>query len=153
MSRYQMTQEHVARIAVAQDHHGLCVVAKEILELLADPAGMVCGPISTGGLGSVEANIQHFNKAIESLCLLKISIFDQMPFESKLAELHQPDATGYDWRILHHFYEPLFQTGKIKTKFFIPGWESSTGARWEREQAVGRSIRIIDLDDSLNPIW
>jgi hypothetical protein len=66
-----MTQEHVARIAVAQDHHGLCVVAKEILELLADPAGMVCGPISTGGLGSVEANIQHFNKAIESLCLLK----------------------------------------------------------------------------------
>lgn len=148
-----MTEKHFVDIKTASDHYQLFCVARDVLELLPNPIGMVCGPISTGGLGSVEANIQRFNEAIDSLLTLKISIFNQIAFEPKLAELHQPDETGYDWRILNDFYEPIFQTGKIKTKFFIPGWQSSTGARWEREQASVLKIQVVDLDHNLAPIW
>ncbi len=153
MSRHLMTEKHFVGIQAAKDHYALCCVAKDVLGLLPDPVGMVCGPISTGGFGSVEANIQRFNEAIDSLLMLKIVVFDQTPFEPKLAELHQPDESGYDWRILNHFYEPIFQTGKIKRKFFIPGWQSSVGARWEREQATTLGIQIVDLNYELLPIW
>lgn len=153
MSRHLMTAEHQERISVAPDHYSLWLVAKDILDLLPDSVGMVCGPISTGGLGDITANIARFNEAIDILTNHNIILFNQMPFESRLAELLELDETGYDWRILNHFYEPIFRTGIIKTKFFIPGWEGSTGASWERKQAEVLGIQIIDLNSNLLPIW
>lgn len=153
MSRHIMKDEHFARISTASSHQELFLVARDILNLLPDPLGMVCGPISTGGLGSLEANEVRFQEAITSLQILNINIFDQMPFEPPMKKLFVPGPDGYDWRILTDFYEPIFLSGRIKTKFFIPGWESSTGARWEREQADTLGIAVVYLDQNLLPIW
>ena len=114
---------------------------------------MVCGPISTGGAGSLEANIERFNEAIFTLENLGQKIFNQIPFEKAIGRLHVPGEDGYDWNILYHFYEPIFESGSIRRKFFIPGWESSVGATWERKQAAQLNIEVIDLAEDLTPIW
>lgn len=151
MSQHLMTEVHFSQIETAPDHHALLAVATDILALLDDPVGMVCGPISTGGLGCIEANKQRFTDAIFHLQGLGHIIFNQMPFESGLARLNTHTAFSYDLRILELFYRPIFESGRIKTKFFIPGWESSTGARWERRLAEELNIRIVDLDTALCP--
>lgn len=151
MSRHLMTPEHYARIKSANDHYELRVVAESIIALMDDPIGMVCGPISTGGLGTIEANEQQFIAAINRLVVLGHNIFDQMVFEPRMKDLIV-ETEEYDWRILEHFYEPLFLSGRIRQKFFIPGWQSSTGATWEREQAKKLGITIIDLDSNFNPL-
>lgn len=153
MSRHLMTTSHHLLIKSATDYHLLRVVAEEIISLMKGPVGMVCGPISTGGVGSIEGNMERFHLAVHSLHSLGQSIFDQTVFEQKIAELHSPGEDGYDWNILHDFYHPIFKSGVIHRKFFIPGWESSTGARWEREQAKELSIQVIDLADDFSPIW
>lgn len=38
----------------------LAAIALTILPRLPKPVGQVCGPISTGGLGSIEANLVRF---------------------------------------------------------------------------------------------
>lgn len=152
MSQHLMSEFHFADIEVARDHYELRRIAEEIIALLEDPIGMVCGPISSGGLGSIEKNEQRFSLAIQTLQGAGYNLFNQMPFEPAMKRMYIPDHTGYDWRILHHFYEPIFRGGRIRQKFFIPGWESSTGATWERGIAQELGIEIIDLDDDLLPV-
>lgn len=110
---------------------------------------MVCGPISTGGLGTVNANIAHFNAHIQSLVVAGNPIWDQTIFEDAIMRIktNNPIPGGwYDMRILEEFYKPLFESGKIKKMYFIPWRESSTGARRERETAKRLGIEIVDLN-------
>ena len=113
-------------------------------------AGIVCGPISTGGCGSAEDNFLVFNRTIISLQDEGFPIFSQIPYESGIGKLRQAwnDAgnSGYCMPILHEFYAPLFRTGLITCAWFIPGWESSFGARWEREECKKLGIKTCDLD-------
>jgi len=43
--------------------------------------GQVCGPISTGGVGTLDGNILIFEQTIRRLKGKELYIFDQMPFE------------------------------------------------------------------------
>lgn len=116
--------------------------------------GMVCGPISTGGLGSIPANLQRFALAIATLQESGRHIFSQMPYETALHRVR--DATAgigvYDMKLLEEFYLPLFESGHVARKFFIPGWQSSTGTTWERNYALRLGIQIIDLGEDLLPL-
>lgn len=159
MSQHLVTSEHVAVMDAAQHYSCLVPVALSILDRLQVDdceVGMVCGPISTGGFGSIEANLHHFSKVISHLTQNhNLIIFDQIVFEAaikRLKERLQPE--GYDWRILYDFYLPIFRTGRITQKFFISGWENSIGTRWERAQAPLHGIKIFDLhEETLDPIW
>ncbi len=110
---------------------------------------MVCGPITTGGTGNQIHNFEIMNAVVRGLKRQERKVFDQLPYELGLRKLlfkwEAEGNTGYCSPILDVFYTKVFGTGAISEGWFIPGWESSTGARWEREQLAARSCVIRDL--------
>ena len=125
------------------------------LKKLGSGLGIVCGPISTGGLGDAEKNFEVFNAAIWSLQRKGHKLFVQIPYEGSLGRLRQrweadnPENTGYCMPILTEFYGPLFKSGLIDFSWFIPGWQSSFGATWERNELQELGVGIVDL----TPDW
>lgn len=111
--------------------------------------GMVCGPITTGGTGNQIHNFEIFNAAVLGLQGREKKIFNQVPYEFGLRRLaHKWEAegnTGYCTPILTVFYARVFESGAIDEGWFIPGWRSSFGARWEREKLAEQGCKIHDL--------
>lgn len=136
--------------------HG--IEAKSI-EALADIAlgnlykqgmrGIVCGPITTGGTNHQIYNLEIFNATIRGLIRRGERIFDQMPYEFGLRRLanawHDAGNSGYYTPILTVFYTRLFASGLITPGWFIPGYSSSFGARFEREKLTAHGAVIVDL--------
>lgn len=127
----------------ASSHKDLFKIAEKILKCMPSPIGQVCGPISTGGAGSIEENLKRFEVAIARLQNTGLNIFDQMPFEKPMHRIISQKIDGkYDKSILDDFYLPIFESGMVKKLYFLPDWESSTGAKWEHEQAKRLGIEI-----------
>ena len=132
----------------ASSFSGLAQVALEQLQTFPDKAEIVCGPISTGGLGKSYVNLLIFNHVIEVLQSAGRPIWSQMPFEAGLAELEhewkaQHPHEAYCKPILDEFYLPIFESGYIRTAWFIDGehgWTTSQGAQWEMAQCKRLSI-------------
>lgn len=127
----------------------LAEIALKTLEAMPQPIGMVSGPISTGGLGSKEENIEVFQKVINWLQDAGISIFDQMPFEKHMWRIIQTPYYKKENQLLEKFYLPIFESGFVKMMYFIPGWQSSVGAKWEHERVIRLGIEIILLEEIL----
>jgi hypothetical protein len=110
---------------------------------------MVCGAITTGGTGHQILNLEVFNATINGLVQRGIALFDQVPYEFGLRRLAREwearGHTGYCMPILTTFYARLFSEKVITEGWFIPGWQSSTGARWEREWFLEHDRAIHDL--------
>lgn len=121
-------------------------IAFDILESMPKPITQVCGPISTGGKGSIEENLKMFPKAAEWLSLKGHNIFSQAPFESPIERVKY-NYSGYPYALLEEFYRPIFESKMINTFAFLPGWQSSTGAKWEHDQAKKLGIKILYLPD------
>ncbi|OGY37537.1 MAG: hypothetical protein A3E36_04715 [Candidatus Andersenbacteria bacterium RIFCSPHIGHO2_12_FULL_45_11b] len=106
----------------------------------------VCGPISTGGTGNRALNLQRFDSAIDMLVGDGVAVFDQMPFEDHFDRITQIHGLGFRELLLPAFYGTLFAKGYIMILYFLPDWETSQGATWERNIAKYLSnIAIIDL--------
>ncbi len=135
----QWTDDEKRELDSAKDFKQLSHIAISIISRMSGDVHMVSGPISTGGVGTVEGNGKVFANVIEILITEQgINIFSQMPFEEKMVKLYREwfknnPNEKYCRPILDDFYEPLFSSGKVKVLHFIYGWESSTGARWENE--------------------
>lgn len=129
----------------AKSMKDLYIVAERVMKRVPEPRIQVCGPISTGGKGSIDANLEVFNEKIKELQDIGLNVFDQMPFESQIYNLiHVFEKQGeYMEAILTDFYLPIFESGYISELYFLPGWESSHGAKWEHEQAERLGIKII----------
>ena len=121
--------------------------------------GIVCGPISSGGLGSISANIARFELVVNHFIAQNHgTFFSQIPFEESLwriqAAMKAVDPTvhpkGEGNPLLEGFYRPIFTSGLVGAAYFIKDWESSAGARWERALCLALGITIFDLDDKLN---
>lgn len=123
------------------------VIAKRILDRIPKPVAGVCGPIAeTGGLHSVEANLKVFNNAIIQLQKNGLRIFDQMPFENKMQEFKtKMNREDFLKELNNDFYMPIFESKAVSTFYFIPGWESSSGAKFEHEKAKELGIKIVYL--------
>lgn len=120
--------------------------ALAMLEDLPGPIVQVCGPLTTGGRGSFEANVQAFHEAIHWLSNQGKMVFDQRPFEIPIRQLIVArKESGYAYELLAEFYLPIFQSGYIKELYFLPGWESSIGACWEHDQGKLLGIAIFHL--------
>lgn len=100
-------------------------------------AEIVCGPVSTGGKGSVHENIPIFNRSIATLKdEYGRPIFSQIFLEEHIRYLYDdwkkdPKNTGYCMPILEEVYYPIFKTRRLRGAFFIPGWQGSFGTSWE----------------------
>ncbi len=111
------------------------------IRALQGPVVQVCGPITTGGHGSVAANIAALRTAIEYLQAHNIAVFDQTKYEEPFKRILD-NSRSYDERVLHEFYEPLFVNGHINELVFLPRWQSSFGARWEHERGKVHGLAI-----------
>lgn len=136
-------------------------IEADTFEALADIAvknlggqglSMVCGPITTGGTGNQTYNLQVFNATVCGLERRGKRLFNQVPYEFGLRRLmHGWEAqgnSGYCMPILTVFYARLFESGAITEGWFIPGWQSSFGARWERDKLTNKNCVIHDLTRS-----
>ncbi len=131
-------------IEKAESISDLYVIAKRIIDRMPKPFIQVCGPIATGGLGSIEKNLNAFNDTIIKLQDQGFVVFDQMPFEAPMQKLKEKltKEDEYLFDILNDFYLPIFKSGIISQFYFMPGWESSFGANWEHKIAKELGIEI-----------
>ena len=144
------TREHLQKISECKDYEDMVTVALDILMKMPKPVVQVCGPVSTGGRGSIEKNLQRLENAMYKLVAQGIIVFDQASFEEPMQKIRQESSLNADesnLELLEKFYKPLFESGLITTLYFLPDWQSSFGATWERRQAERLGINIIDLSD------
>ncbi len=123
----------------------LLPIALIIIGEMPEDLAQVCGPIGTGGLGSVERNLIAFNKEIRKLQTQGVNVFDQMPFENAIQKIKESNPGSYPIEVLTDFYLPLFKSGKIKKLYFMKDWKTSKGARYEHSLALELGIEIIYL--------
>jgi hypothetical protein len=145
---HRLNNHQIAALKEAKSYDDLAIVGMEVLKSMPSPICQVCGPISSGGFGSIKKNLEAFDKVIQKLVDQGMSVFDQMPFEDSMQRIRSLDtgsAEDTNNKLLKGFYLPIFESGLINTLYFIPGWESSHGATWERKQASRLGIRIVDL--------
>ena len=137
-------KKHFKKLEKIEDFKGMLDIAFDILENTPKPIAQVCGPISTGGKGSIEENLKMFPKAAEWLARKGHNIFFQAPFEAPIQRL-KLKYSGYPYALLDEFYRPIFESKLINTFGFLPDWRSSVGSKWEHKQAKRLGINIIYL--------
>ena len=127
-------------VAQARDFGSLAKIALRIIGRHPPLVHMVSGPISTGGIGNgdIEINMRAFRAVIEHLCSRGLNVFSQIPFEGKFIELGNEwkethPGGGYCMPILNDFYLRVFSSGRIAAVHFMHDWRSSFGATWEYE--------------------
>ncbi len=132
---YWTSLEHDA-LYEAKSIADIYTIAKVVLDRMPDHLAQVCGPITSGGVGSVEGNLQLLNEKIAQLQAEEVAVFDQMPYEETIHRVrNDPTLMQTYEHVLSDFYEQLFLSGKITALYFMSGWESSRGACWEHEKA------------------
>ena len=138
---------HYERLGRLRNFGEMTDLAFSVLDGMPSPVTEVCGPITTGGR-TPEQNVVIFQKTITHLQGQGIAVFNQMILHDTMVRFcEELRAVGYPMAILDEFYLPLFESGKIHTLCFLPGWEASKGASWEYEQARRLNIPITYLPD------
>lgn len=142
-TRQYWTEENFETLEKTQTIQEVLAVAQDVISRMPDDLAQVCGPVTSGGKGSIEENLKFLDSVIDELHEQGVHIFDQMPYEEtfqRIAYSKTSDQNHDD--ILTEFYEPIFRSGKIKTLYFVPGWESSKGSNWEYAKAKELGIEI-----------
>lgn len=141
----QLTAEDAAALESAVSFEELRDVALRVIARMPQPVSGVCGPITTGGAGSMEKNLERFEEAIRRLQESGQRVFNQLPFEAPMQRIKSYPYYKSGNHLLETFYLPIFESGLIRQLYFLPGWESSFGATWEHGQAVRLGIKIVYL--------
>ncbi len=134
-------------LKVAKSFAQLLPIAIRIIKRMSQPVAMVSGPISTGGLGSVEKNMKFFTLATAVLYKSGVNVFDQTPFDWAMERIKKNTwhKKEYCIPLLEDFYLPLFKNKIIQEVYFLPDWQSSFGAKWEHQQCEKFNIEIHDF--------
>ena len=130
----------------AQTFEDLAAIAMRVLKRMPKPIMQICGPITTGGKGSLTKNLDALEEAIEQQTKSGHHVFNQLPFQGAMFRiLKTPYYKGHEDHLLTTFYRSIFGSGLIDTLCFLPGWESSYGASWEHQEAQRLGIKIVNL--------
>ncbi len=143
ITKQYWTSEDFIELEKADTVASMYAIARRVIDRMPKPVVEVCGPIASGGLGSLEANLGLFNKTIKELQAKGLHVFDQMPFEMPMQALKKKLA--HPSEILDGFYLPLFESKDISALYFMPNWQSSFGSNWEHDLAQKLGIEIIYL--------
>lgn len=94
----------------------------------------ICGPMSTGGLGNLKLNMERFRLAVRKATDQGLIVFNQLPFQEAIIRITgYREGEEYYVAILEVLYRKIFESGYINRTFFLPGWQDSVGASWERK--------------------
>jgi hypothetical protein len=152
VSHQNLTSAELEELERAGTIREVTTIALKVLHRMRQPIIDVCGPISTGGLGHIDKNLKVFRATIQKLCKLGHSVFDLVPYEDAIKRIRDDLEARHSFTkeqsediILYGFYLPLFESGLIKRLAFMPGWDKSRGASWERKIASWLGIPIEDL--------
>lgn len=146
MSFKHWTDENHKDLLKSSTYKELLSIALDVLGRMPQPIGQVCGPISTGGAGSIEENLKAFDNTIRKLQESGHNVFNQMPFEEPMQIIKESrESEGYDDSLLEDFYLPIFESGLVHRLFFMPDWQSSYGAKWEHQQGKKLGLEIVYL--------
>jgi hypothetical protein len=139
-----MTPKELEQLERSTSYFELAQIAMAHLANYPRPIVEVCGPITTGGLGSIEKNLEVFSLAVQFLKNQGKTVFDQLPFQNAMVRLKEKYEArdGYTMSILEDFYQPIFESGIIDEMHFLPDWQTSKGATWEHAQAEKLGIKI-----------
>lgn len=105
------------------------------------PVIQFCGPISTGGFGNVNENLEYLRSVIEASSERGMSVFNQISYEKRLDRILS-DHHEYDYPLLDFFYSPILNSRKISGLVFLPLWRTSTGSQWEHDIAQSLHLPI-----------
>lgn len=155
----ELTPKQVKKLAKVKNFAQMAAIAvKSIRKARKKYKGVstieLCAPISSGGKGSVKANLAEMNKAIEALKDLPYLLFNQLPYEKKIGALKasahkkRKNKIAYDMAVLLDFYEVFFNKGIIDILIFMPNWYSSIGACWEYRKAKKNGMKTLQLKDN-----
>lgn len=125
------TKEDQQELEVAPTFVALRDIALRVLKRMPPGVSMICGPISSGGLGSVEKNLERFVRAINLMASRGENVFTQIPFERPMQRIKE-DNEGI---LLETFYRPIFASGRVVRLCFMPDWRTSRGTQWELARA------------------
>ena len=138
---------HIERAKTANDFKLLGDLVCEVAAKMPKPLFMVSGPMTTGGLGSYSKNILLFQHAIDEAAQAGIHVFNQTMLEEHLQRLVRewytcnPDSK-YCSHVLTDVYETLLASGHLQGLYFMPDWNTSYGASWEREAAQRLNVAV-----------
>ncbi len=138
-----------ALLTKASNFKELHEIARRIILRMPAPRGQVCGPISTGGKGSIKENLKEFEKAISYLEEQGQIVFNQLPFEDPMDRILRVGQGTPTDTLLNEFYLPIFEARLVSTLFFLDNWQTSAGATWEHEQARRLKLEIVYLPELL----
>jgi hypothetical protein len=140
------SDEHRQRLGAVMSLEEAGLMATEMLaELRASGKEIVqiCGPMTTGGLGNLEANMARFAEAIETARQNGLLVFNQIPFQEVIIRVtNHHNGGSYEMDILEVFYRTIFESGHVSRALFLPDWESSRGATWERDVVTRCGISV-----------
>lgn len=146
--RHLMRDNDHASIACAQSFHELLTIGIDLAKRLPPPAIQLSGPMTTGGLGTLESNVEFMRTATQSLIDQGHAVFDILVFHDTIMRLLEKRADQtYPFNLLEVFFRGMFASGHIHAVYFLPGWESSVGSRWERECVIELGLAIVDLKE------
>lgn len=142
------TDKDLLLLAEAVSYEEMLAVALRLLGRMPRPVLQVCGPISTGGKGSIKENLEVVRRAIRKLTDEGVSVFDQTPFEEPIQRIHYEKSPHlYPEELLSDFYLPIFESGHIAEMRFLQGWEDSRGSTWEHAQAKRLGIAVAYFEE------
>jgi len=147
ITKQYWTKEDWENLEKVESVGDLYIIAQDVISSMPKPFVQVCGPIATGGLGSIDANLNAFNETIKKLQNEGLTVFDQMPFEEPMQILKKKIGSKSEVvsAILTDFYYPIFESGFISTFYFMPNWQTSFGAKCEHEKVKELGIKIVYL--------
>ncbi|MDB5259047.1 MAG: hypothetical protein JWO73_255 [Candidatus Taylorbacteria bacterium] len=147
------SEEDLHVLAGITDFLQMVTVGNGILDRMAVKSDkrivQLCAPMSRGGRGSLDANMAYFRKAQRVASDNGLYLFDQGPFQEamiRLSAAHE-ERKEYCYDILHVFYRGIFKSRRIGELMFLPDWETSIGAKWEREEAPAHGLLITEYPE------
>lgn len=141
-------QDEIEAINKSEQLEEAVQISLKIMRRIPDPVSMVSGPLTTGGLGSFEKNLWLFDLVITKLSADGHYIFSQLPTENLMNKVWRKWLEPrYCMPILEDYYQPIFESGLVRKVHFIPGWQKSFGARWEREECHRVGIETVFLPE------
>jgi hypothetical protein len=132
-------------VTEAEKHQKLTELAKLAIAHLRElpaPVARVSGPLTSGGYGFAE-NTRRFALAQARLRAEGYTVFD---YFGEGYDERQLVALDLPWEVVMEYYHrPILETKLITTVFMLPRWETSNGARFERELAEALGLEIREL--------
>ena len=132
-------------VELAMTFEELQEIAMRIIVRMPQPLGQICGPLSSGGHGSMALNLEAMRFQIIVLRAKRKNIFSQLPFEKQMGIIKDLPYYKGGAHLLDAFYLPIFRSGLVKTLYFMDNWRSSYGAKWEHDRAEELGIEIVYL--------